>query len=143
MEIARLLAGAVAQCAPRHSPYLRALEAWALAMDDAASAEAALGTLRERVRVARIHSADRARRAYDALAAGQEPFALGLLDAARAHEKVAWEGEAQILEGERQCATLRARCDDLDAEVRREGERQVVRAGAGAGCVDSWGGTAR
>jgi len=118
-----LLVDAVARTVSRDSPYRRALQAWADAMDDAASAEAALATLRERVRAARVSSADRARRAYDARAAGQDDFARGLLDAAHAHERMAWDGEAQIAEYERCCAALRARCDDLDAVARREGER--------------------
>jgi phage shock protein A len=125
----RKLRGEARVRAPRDSPYHRALAAWELAMDDAAAGEGALGALRERVRVARIRAADRARRAYDALAARQAPFARGLLDAAHAYEKVAWEGEALIAEGERQCAALRARCDALDAEVRREGERRAQCAG--------------
>jgi hypothetical protein len=103
-------------------------------MDDAAAAEAALGAIRERVRIARICSADRARRAHEALAAGQLDFARGLLDAARAHDEMAWEGEAQIAAGERSCAALRARCDRLDAEVRREGERLAMQMGPRGSC---------
>lgn len=128
MKASRLIAGAVARSVPFDSSYGRALAAWACAMDDAATAEAALGILRERVRVARICSTDRFRRACDALAAGQDAFARGLLDAAHAHERLAWDGEAQILEGERRCAALRARCDDLDAAARREGERHAAEA---------------
>ena len=116
--------------APRDSPYHRAFEAWKLAMDDAAAGEGALGVLRERVRIARTRAADSARRAYDALAVRQGPFARGLLDAAHAYERAAWEGEALITEGERCCAALRARCDTLDAEVRCEGERRAASAGA-------------
>jgi hypothetical protein len=115
----------VAAYVPRDSTYGRALEAWEHAMDDAAAAEAALGAIRERVRVARTRSTDCARRGYDAIAAGQEAFARGLLDAAQAHEVMAWEGEAQIAEGERRCAALRARCDELDAEARQQGERHA------------------
>ena len=115
--------------APCDSPCHRALEAWELAMDDAAAGEDALGALRERVRVARIRAADRARRAYDALAARQVAFARGLFDAAHAYERAVWEGEALIAEGERRCAALRARCDALDSEVRREGERRALSAG--------------
>jgi len=135
MKNGRLLA--VAPHVPRESPYGRALEAWANGMDDTVAAEAALGAIRERVRVARIRSTDLARRGYDAFAAGQEVFARGLLDAAHAHETMAWEGEAQIAEGERRCAALRARCDALDAEVRQEGERHATHEGARAGAVRS------
>ncbi len=71
MNTTLLLAGAAARSVPSDSPYGRALAAWARAMDDAATAEAALAALRERVRVARVCCADRVRRAYDALAAGQ------------------------------------------------------------------------
>ncbi len=117
------------------SHYCRALAAWELAMDDAAVGEAVLRDLRERVRVARMLAADRARRAYDALAARQDSFARGLLDAAHAYDRAAWEGEANIAEGERRCSALRARCDALDAEVRREGERRATSAGALAECA--------
>jgi hypothetical protein len=125
---------------PRESARGRALEAWARSMDDAAAAEATLAAMRERVRVARVSSADRARRGYDALAAGQEVFARGLLDAAHAHERLAWEGEAQVAEGERRCAALRARCDELDAEVRSEAERVSAQAGVRTSPVRSGGG---
>ncbi len=133
MKTSTLLAGAIARSVPFDSSYGRALAAWACAMDDAADAEAALGFLRERVRVARICSADRFRRACDAQAAGQDAFARGLLDAAHAHERLAWEGEAQLREAERRCAALRARCDDLDAAARYEGERHAAQASQRAG----------
>jgi phage shock protein A len=128
---------------PRATPDGLALDVWALAMADAAAGEEALEVLRESVRVARIRSADRARRAYDALGAGQEPFARGLFDAAHAHEQLAREGEAQIAKGEWCCAALRARCDELDAAARRAGERQARHAGPGAGRVRSVYGFAR
>jgi phage shock protein A len=132
----RKLWGAPAEGVPRDSRFYAVLKAWERAMDDAASAEDALGVLRERVRVARIRAADRARRGNDALAAGQEAFARGLLDAAYAHEVVAREGEASLAEGEQRCAELRARCHALDDDVRREGERYAAATGAQIDYVD-------
>jgi hypothetical protein len=133
MKTSMLVAGAIARGVPFDSAYGRALAAWASAMDDADAAEAALADLREMVRAARIRCAGRARRAYDASAAGQEAFARLLHDAAHADEVLAWEGEARIAEAERSCAALRVRCDDLDAAARREAERQAGLAGGRAG----------
>jgi hypothetical protein len=125
----RKLWGAPAEGVDRRSPFYRALKAWERAMDDWGAAEAALGVLQERVRVARIRCDDRSRRARQALVCGQEAFARGLLDAARAHAVAGREAEALLADGERRLAELRTRADALYADVLREGELYAAERG--------------
>lgn len=100
------------------------LEAWRRVEDEAAHVAAALGAARERVRVARWRADDRRQRGEQARLAGQAAFAVGLLDAAAAHDLIARRAEADVsqlasrlralqCDADVRCARVRARRDAL------------------------------
>lgn len=68
---------------------------WRRLEDEATQVAAALHRARESARVARLRAADRRERGEQARLAGQEAFAVGLLDAAEAHERAAARAEAE------------------------------------------------
>jgi hypothetical protein len=84
-----------AEVAPE-SRYGERHRCWRCTEEEARWCAGALLAARERLRVARQRSVDRRRRAENALAAGQETFAQGLLDAADAHDLAARAAEGEI-----------------------------------------------
>jgi hypothetical protein len=90
------------------------LEAWRRVEDEAAQVTAALGAARERVRVARWRADDRRQRGEQARLAGQAAFAVGLLDAADAHDLIARRAEVEVAQ-----LASRLRALQRAAEVRR------------------------
>jgi hypothetical protein len=103
------------------------LEAWRRVEDEAAYVAAALGAARERARVARWRADDRRQRGEQARLAGQGAFAVGLFDAADAHDLIARRAEAEVSQ-----LASRLRALQRDADVRRarvRARRDALRCG--------------
>jgi hypothetical protein len=96
----------------------RELEAWRRLEDLLAHVAAAHRAACERARVSRWRAEDRRRRGEQARLAGQEAFAIGLLDAADAHDLTARRAEAEVAELGARHRTLEREADAQRARLR-------------------------
>jgi hypothetical protein len=105
---------------PRALEVRRGVAAHQQAEEDWLEAEAVVDERRRRAGAAAARASDRSRAAEEIRRSGrQDPYALGMLDAAHLHLARAREEAGRLLDAEARCAALRARADAARADMQR------------------------